>query len=56
MAIVGLKMVTLALVDPKTQQLLKGEQGLSESGLALGSPPLFVRPLYTLSEGLSIPF
>lgn len=33
MAIVGLKMVTLALVDPKTQQLLKGTQGLSESGI-----------------------
>ena len=33
MAIVGLKMVTLALVDPKTQQLLKAEQGLSESGI-----------------------
>lgn len=32
MAIVGLKMVTLALVDPKTQQLLKGEQGLSTTG------------------------
>lgn len=33
MAIVGLKMVTLALVDAKTQQLLKGAQGLSESGI-----------------------
>lgn len=33
MAIVGLKMVTLALVDPKTQQLLKGEQGLSTNGI-----------------------
>ena len=33
MAIVGLKMVTLALVNPKTQQLLKGTQGLSESGI-----------------------
>lgn len=33
MAIVGLKMVTLALVDPKTQQLLKGEQGLSTTGI-----------------------
>lgn len=34
MAIVGLKMVTLALVDPKTQQLIKGaENGLSESGI-----------------------
>lgn len=33
MAIVGLKMVTLALVDAKTQQLLKGEQGLSTDGI-----------------------
>lgn len=33
MAIVGLKMVTLALVDPKTQQLIKGANGLSESGI-----------------------
>lgn len=33
MAIVGLKMVTLALVDAKTQQLLKGEQGLSTNGI-----------------------
>lgn len=33
MAIVGLKMVTLALVDPKTQQLIKGEQGLSTDGI-----------------------
>ena len=33
MAIVGLKMVTLALVDPKTQDLLKGEQGLSTNGI-----------------------
>lgn len=33
MAIVGLKMVTLALVDPKTQELIKGEQGLSASGI-----------------------
>lgn len=33
MAIVGLKMVTLGLVDPKTQQLLKGEQGLSATGI-----------------------
>lgn len=33
MAIVGLKMVTLALVDPKTQQLIKGEQGLSTNGI-----------------------
>ena len=33
MAIVGLKMVTLALVDPKTQQIIKDEQGLSTSGI-----------------------
>ena len=33
MAIVGLKMVTLALVDPKTQQLIKDEQGLSTDGI-----------------------
>lgn len=33
MAIVGLKMVTLGLVDPETQQLIKGEKGLSESGI-----------------------
>lgn len=33
MAIVGLKMVTLALVDAKTQQLIKGEQGLSTDGI-----------------------
>lgn len=33
MAIVGLKMATLALVDPKTQQLIKGTNGLSESGI-----------------------
>lgn len=33
MAIVGLKMVTLALVDAKTQQLIKGDQGLSTSGI-----------------------
>ena len=33
MAIVGLKMVTLALVDPKTQQILKSDQGLSTSGI-----------------------
>lgn len=33
MAIVGLKMVTLALVDPKTQDLLKGDQGLSADGI-----------------------
>ena len=33
MAIVGLKMVTLALVDPKTQQIIKDEQGLSTDGI-----------------------
>lgn len=33
MAIVGLKMVKLALVDPTTQLLLKGEEGLSETGI-----------------------
>lgn len=33
MAIVGLKMVTLALVDPKTQQVIKDAQGLSETGI-----------------------
>lgn len=33
MAIVGLKMVKLALVDAKTQQLIKGEQGLSVDGI-----------------------
>ena len=33
MAIVGLKMVTLALVDAKTQQLIKDEQGLSTNGI-----------------------
>lgn len=33
MAIVGLKMVTLALVDAKTQNLIKGTNGLSESGI-----------------------
>ena len=33
MAIVGLKMVTLALVNPKTQQIIKDEQGLSTSGI-----------------------
>ncbi|WP_300125077.1 phage tail protein [uncultured Streptococcus sp.] len=33
MAIVGLKMVTLALVDAKTQNLIKGEQGLSTNGI-----------------------
>ncbi|PIA83664.1 phage tail protein [Streptococcus parauberis] len=34
MALVGLKMVTVALVDPITQKLIKGEtDGLSESGI-----------------------
>ena len=33
MAIVGLKMVTLALVDAKTQNLITGDQGLSETGV-----------------------
>ena len=33
MAIVGLKMVKLALVDPKTQQLIKGQEGLSTDGV-----------------------
>ena len=33
MAIVGLKMVTLALVDAKTQNLITGAQGLSETGV-----------------------
>ena len=33
MAIVGLKMVTLALVDPKTQQIIKDAQGLSANGI-----------------------
>ena len=33
MAIVGLKMVTLALVDPKTQQIIKDDQGLSRTGI-----------------------
>ena len=33
MAIVGLKMVTLALVDAKTQQIIKAEQGLSTKGI-----------------------
>ena len=33
MAIVGLKMVTLALVDPKTQQVIKDAQGLSTNGI-----------------------
>ena len=33
MAIVGLKMVRLALVEAKTQNLIKGAQGLSETGV-----------------------
>lgn len=33
MAIVGLKMVTLALVDAKTQQIIKDDQGLSTNGI-----------------------
>lgn len=33
MAIVGLKMVTLALVDAKTQQIIKSDQGLSTNGI-----------------------
>ena len=33
MAIVGLKMVRLALVDPKTQKLLNGADGLSTDGV-----------------------
>lgn len=33
MAIVGLKMVRLALVDAATQNLIKGEDGLSETGV-----------------------
>ena len=33
MAIVGLKMVTLALVNPKTQQIIKDDQGLSTNGI-----------------------
>lgn len=41
MAIVGLKMVTLALVNPKTQQIITGEQGLSTNGiLEVGSSML----------------
>ena len=41
MAIVGLKMVTLALVNPKTQQIITGEQGLSTNGiLEVGSEML----------------
>ena len=33
MAIVGLKMVTLALVNAKTQQIITGDQGLSTNGI-----------------------
>ena len=33
MAIVGLKMVRLALVDAKTQKIIKAEQGLSTDGI-----------------------
>lgn len=33
MATVGLKMVTVGLLDPTTKQLIKGEEGLSESGI-----------------------
>mgnify|MGYP003286594774 CR=1 FL=1 len=33
MAVVGLKMVKVALVDPKTQQLIKGTEGLSTDGV-----------------------
>lgn len=33
MAIVGLKLVKLALVDPKTQKLIKGPEGLSTDGV-----------------------
>ncbi len=33
MAIVGLKKIKLALVDPITQQILSGKDGLSESGI-----------------------
>lgn len=33
MAIVGLKMIRLALVDPKTQKLIKGNDGLSAEGV-----------------------
>ena len=41
MAIVGLKMVTLALVDPKTQKILTSDQGLSTNGiLEVGSDML----------------
>lgn len=33
MAVVGLKTVKVALVDPKTQQLIKGAEGLSTDGV-----------------------
>lgn len=33
MAVVGLKMVTVALVDPITQKLIVGTEGLSETGI-----------------------
>lgn len=33
MAVVGLKMVTVALVDPITQKLITGTEGLSETGV-----------------------
>lgn len=33
MAVVGLKMVTVALVDPITQKLITGPEGLSETGI-----------------------
>lgn len=33
MAVVGLKMIKVALVDPKTQQLIKGTEGLSTDGV-----------------------
>lgn len=33
MAVVGLKMVTVALVDPITQKLITGLEGLSETGI-----------------------
>ncbi|AZF90766.1 major tail protein [Streptococcus phage CHPC919] len=44
MAIVGLKLVKLALVDPKTQQIIKGEEGLSTDGvIAIDSKMLGTR-------------
>lgn len=44
MAIVGLKMVKLALVDPATQQLIKGDSGLSTDGvIAIDSKMLGTR-------------